>query len=208
VRDLAVYCADIGSIRKDQFAWAKAILPGSTLKTRGGQSIRALVSSLARDLSRDRAVALGFECPLFVPVTEEPEQLTAARPGEGNRSWSAGGGAGSLTVGLTETVWVLRELLRQLKVPVSVYLDWSSFRRADQGLFLWEAFVSSRGKGKNHRADADAAVKRFASSLPDLSGANAIRADVVHSLIGAALLRTGWSNDLSLLERPCVVIRA
>ena len=30
----------------------------------------------------------------------------------------------------------------------------------------------------------------------------------VHSLLGAALLRTGWSSDLSLLEKPCLVIKA
>jgi hypothetical protein len=39
-----------------------------------------------------QAVALGFECPLFVPVPEQALRLGAARPGEKNRSWSAGRG--------------------------------------------------------------------------------------------------------------------
>jgi len=30
----------------------------------------------------------------------------------------------------------------------------------------------------------------------------------VHSLLGAALLRTGWSKDLGLLGMPCLVIKA
>ena len=38
--------------------------------------------------------------------------------------------------------------------------------------------------------------------------ASDIKEEVVYSLIGAALLRTGWSKDLRLLETPCVVIKA
>jgi hypothetical protein len=57
-------------------------------------------------------------------------------------------------------------------------------------------------------ADAEIAVRRFAAHLPDIAEANAIHEATVYSLIGAALLRTGWSPDLSLLETSCVVIKA
>jgi len=29
-----------------------------------------------------RPVALGFECPLFLPLVDEPEKLLCCRPGE------------------------------------------------------------------------------------------------------------------------------
>jgi len=79
---------------------------------------------------------------------------------------------------------------------------------ADVGLFLWEAFVTADAKGRTHAADAEIAVDCFAGRLPDIPAANAVQETSVHSLIGAALLRTGWSTDLGLLETPCVVIRA
>jgi hypothetical protein len=41
------------------------------------------VDAIAADLNAGHHVALGFECPLFVPVSEDPNGLTSARPGEG-----------------------------------------------------------------------------------------------------------------------------
>ena len=65
-----------------------------------------------------------------------------------------------------------------------------------------------RGKGESNVADAEIAVRCFAGHLPNIPAANAVWEDSVHSLVGAALLRTGWSTDLGLLEAPCVVIKA
>jgi hypothetical protein len=88
-------------------------------------------------------------------------------------------------------------------------LSWSDFAQATRGLFLWEAFVSGNGKGQSQHADAQRALEALATSRPDPESANAVRVEgPVSSLIGAALLRTGWSSDTGLLSQPCTVIKA
>jgi hypothetical protein len=166
--------------------------------------MRELAAAVARDLNDGLPAALGLECPLFVPIREEPELLTGARNGEGNRPWSAGAGSGALAAGLPQSVWILREVRRRLRVDVRGLLGWDEFRSAG-GLLLWEAFVTSHAKGASHIADAEIAVRQFAASLPDIDGANAISEDSVYCLIGAALLRTRWSSDVRLLDSDCLI---
>ncbi len=89
---------------------------------------------------------------------------------------------------------------RHLKATVSPFLDWEAFTQAPLGLFLWEAFVTGHAKGETHTADAEIAVRCFTRHLPDITAANAIEETSVYSLIGAALLRTGWSTDLALQQ--------
>src|SRR4051794_11293405 len=95
---LAVYCADVGSIKQGNFGSVREGVPaGEIERHRGGTEIVELVDALAQDLDAGVPVALGFECPLFVPVSEDPFRLGAARAGEGTRPWSAGAGTGALT---------------------------------------------------------------------------------------------------------------
>ena len=75
-------------------------------------------------------------------------------------------------------------------------------------MFLWEAFISGSVKASSHIGDAELGVSAFVGALSNLIRANALQPDVVHSLIGAALLRTGWATDLLVLGLPCVVIKA
>ncbi len=162
-------------------------------------------------LSAGRAVALGFECPLFVPLAETETTLTSARPGEGSRAWSAGAGCGVLTTGLVQVAWVLEQARIRLPHRCEAFLSWEKFKAAGSGLLLWEAFVSgsSKSKGATHIDDARMAVNAFSAALPNPGLANAILcASPVYSLVGAALLRTGWSSDLSLLSEACLVIKA
>jgi len=65
-----------------------------------------------------------------------------------------------------------------------------------------------QGSAQLHAEDAAIAARDFLNAMPDPTTANAIEEDSVHSLIGAALLRTGWSDDLQLLETQCLVIRS
>ena len=52
-----------------------------------GKDIRRLAAFVARSLAAEEKVALGFECPLWIPpVADEPCRLTRARQGEGNRA--------------------------------------------------------------------------------------------------------------------------
>ena len=204
---LVVYCADIGSVAKGRFAWARASTrPNSRVST--GTDIQRLVTQVASDLNSGHKVALGFECPLWVPVACDPMELTSARCGEGNHPWSAAAGATSLATGLTETSWILSGI-RKASPHVKAYLDWPRFRTADSGLFLWEAFVTGENRtGSSHQDDAAAAVCAFIKTLPDPTTSNAVTSPhKVRSLIGAALLWAGWSNDLKLLKKRCIVIK-
>jgi hypothetical protein len=77
--ELVVYCADIGSVVRGRFGWARSEEQGEVRSHRGGTEIVDLVEAVAADLGDGRAVALGFECPLFVPVPEQPLRLGCCR---------------------------------------------------------------------------------------------------------------------------------
>jgi len=202
VERLTVVCADVGSVASGNFGWWSSA--GAS-----GSAPSALSSHVASILNSRAPVALGFECPLFVPLVENEASLTSARPGEGSRPWSAGAGCGALATGLVEVAWVLRAIRAQLVRPESAFLAWPPFIQSRAGLFLWEAFVSGPQKRSSHVADAQVAVQAFAQGLPDPSTKNAVVCESpVHSLVGAALLRTGWSQNLALLAEPCLVLKA
>lgn len=164
---------------------------------------------MAALLNARSPVALGFECPLFVPLVEDEVRLTNARPGEGARAWSAGAGSGALATGLVQVVWALQAVRAQLVRPESAFLAWPPFVAAAAGLFLWEAFVSGAQKRASHIADGQAGAGAFIEALPDPSLSNAVLCrSPVHSLVGAALLRSGWSSTPAVLAEPCLVLRA
>lgn len=208
--DPVIYTADVGSIASGNFGWARSDPEqGSTQVERNdGTEIAELVDAVAHDLDAGkRGVALGFECPLFVPVPEDPFLLGAARPGEGNRPFSGGPGTAALVTGLVQTAWVLRAL-RQRCPKAIAHLDWDEFTRAGRGVFLWEAFVTGDAKADTHVDDALVAAETFRDSLPNPPAANAVEAESPLSLVSAALLWSGWSRDFALLHKPCVVIKA
>ena len=210
---LAIYCADVGSIKNDNFGWA--VVHGG--HERGGKAIADLVDDVVGSLAAGIKVALGFECPLWVPVPDEPTGLTSGRAVDGNKAWSAGAGAGALATGLTETAWIMRQIRLGLRekgasLPCA-YLDWQGFTGAETGIFLWEAFVTGPAKAAGaavdeHIADALTACKEFAARQPDLTAASDCEpSHAVRSLIGAAVLWSGWSEDLKLLGTRCVVVK-
>jgi hypothetical protein len=203
-RRISVICADIGSQARGRFGWAH--LRAESL-VGGGTELGGLATAVAGELNRGVPVSMGFECPLFVPITTDPAHLTKARTGEGSRAWCAGAGAGALATGLSQVVWILERIRQELRQPCACTLNWDDFSAGGADLFIWEAFVSGDSKGALHTDDAELGARAFRAALPEPSGSNAIAPDVVHSLIGAALLRTGWSTDLALLETPCLVIR-
>jgi hypothetical protein len=196
-----VVCADIGSVNAGNFGWWSSAGESGTTPT-------GLADYVASELARSTRVALGFECPLFVPLVEDEARLTGARPGEGSRAWSAGAGCGALTTGLVQVAWVLRAIRRQLVQAPRAFLAWPEFAGTASGLFLWEAFVSAGAKRGSHIADAQAGGQAFMRALPNPVTANAVVCESsVYSLVGAAMLRTGWSSDLGILDQPCLVLR-
>lgn len=231
---LAIACADIGSVATGRFGWMVApalSTTGQAGSPTDGSDIDSFVTEVARAIQRGR-VALGFECPLWVPVAdkEQPTNLTASRCVDLNpsRPWSAGAGAAVLTTGLTEVAWILDRLKGGSDEGPPVFFDWNSFRTSDRGVFLWEAFVSggvsgsAKGAGP-HVDDAAVAVEEFrrrigphgtddptpAKCKPHCAAPNCKDKEGVRtrSLIGAALLWAGWSSDANLLHRQCVVVR-
>ena len=173
-----------------------------------GQDIRLFVQRLASFLDGRHKVALGFECPLFVPLPDDPRKLTSARTGEGTRAWSAGAGCGALATGLTEVAWILMELRKLVARNVLPITTWPESGIQDGHLFLWEAFVTGAVKSDSHHGDAALGVEAFKRALPHPDRASAVTVERAYSLLGAALLRTGWSTDLAVLASPCIVIRA
>ena len=203
---LAIYCADIGSVAKGNFGWARLNCV-ETPTCIVGQDIRDFTDYIADDLNSNHPVALGFECPLFIPIPDDPEFLSSAREGERNRAWSAVAGAGSLVTGLSETVWILTQIQQKLLADIPIHLRWSPFQQSNVGLFFWEAFVTGDFKAGTHIGDAEIAVNQFYKYLRDPEAHNAIKSSNVRSLIGAALLQSGLTDELSLLNKPCLVIR-
>ena len=60
---LAIYCADIGSVKRGNFGWA--VVHGD--RRRGGNDIAELVDDVVDSLAAGIKVALGFECPYGFP---------------------------------------------------------------------------------------------------------------------------------------------
>jgi hypothetical protein len=204
MKNLAVFCADVGSIKANNFGWAAELPTGEEVQ---GTDIEAFAKLISVSIENGHKVAIGFECPLFVPMRANPILVNSAREGEGNRSWSAGAGMGALATGLVEVLWVLNRITQLIGKPQKAEVSWNSFIASDS-IFLWEAFVTSTSKGTGHAEDAAIAIECFKSALPDINAANGIEEESVLSLVGAAALRAAWSEDIELLSKPCVVIKA
>lgn len=110
MQGLRVYCADVGSVATSRFGWY-----GDHNAT-GGGSIAELADRVARDLHERQPVALGFECPLFVPLVKDPQRLGCKRPGEA-LAWSAAAGTGALATGLVQVLWLLQDIRERVADP-------------------------------------------------------------------------------------------
>lgn len=215
-----VYCADIGSVKKNKFGWAGvSICPnGQQAQWREDKDMWKLVDDVADKLKKGANVALGFECPTWVPIRDCPEELTSARRGEVigglSRPWSAGAGLGSLGTGLTQIPWILEKIRVKSPEEAKAFLDWDSYQKSEGSLFIWEAFVSGGAKSGSDTKDQDigdarVAVSAFVKALPSLRTPDTVCPGLqTRSLIGAALLWAGWSKDIGLLHKPCKVIKA
>jgi len=207
MRDLVVFCADVGSVKAGNFAWARTELQATSIADHDSSSPTDLASAVAEELGDGRPVSLGFECPLFVPVPTADTALGAARRGEGNRAWSAGAGTGALATGLVQAAWVLAAV-RARCPDEQLHLEWPPFAAERSGLLVWEAFVTADAKGPSHVDDATIAVAAFSEALPDPTVASTITAERPLSLAGAVGLWSGWLDDPVALHRTPLVIRA
>lgn len=199
---LSVFCADIGSVRNDRFGWYGRLQDGSTVS---GSRPGELAASVVESVRSGAAIALGFECPLFVPVPVSEEDLGRARTGEGNRSWSAGAGSGALATGLVQVAWVLRAV--RAAVPDAEFsFDADTFARAPKGILVWEAMVTGAAHGDSHIADARAAVDALVGRSASGQWASDVSCEPALSLAAAALLFAG-GTAASAVGSQCLVIR-
>ena len=161
----AVVCVDIGSVRRQRFAWASD-------DGVNGNSPDALVEYLRELRDTGDNVALGFECPVWIPVPKLAGELGAKRQGEDRYPWSAGAGASALATGLAQIAWILRALAEPSvdgkgasKLQVTTSLErWDSSKPGPW--LLWEAFVAGPRKpfgeaSEQHLADARAGIAAF-----------------------------------------------
>ena len=68
--------------------------------------------------------------------------------------------------------------------------------------------MTGKDKHGDHVRDAAAAVRGFKSAMPTPIKANVICEDLdVLFLIGAGLLRSGWTDQIDVLSAQCLFIR-
>ena len=224
---LCVVCADVGSVKQGKFGWiALQLDAGGTKSSQDGtgREPSSMAECVARKLAEGHPVALGFECPLWIPLAWEEKSLTSGRPDDGNRAWSASGGATVLASSLPITTWSLRAIASELSRlgrehrGIDVTLDFERFRRDPEGILLWEAFVSGADKDRGsvnrtersmHIDDARIGARAFIRRWRGRGVASRVPAgqDEVLSLIGMALLRSGWRDDPALLSQPVEIVR-
>lgn len=206
ILELVIYCADIGSIKNERFGWCRYELKcNSGYET--GTSIRVFTDSIVRDLDSTKKVALGFECPLFIPMQENEIEIGSKRIGEGNRSWSAGAGCSVLVTGIAEYLWIFNRIANQKNRKVIPTFDWDQFIHGNENLFIWEAFITGSEKGKEHYEDAEIAVQSFIKHYPNINDANCIEVSEAFNLVGAALLRSGIVDDINKLTEKAIVLK-
>src|SRR5436309_3273334 len=189
---LQVFCADIGSIAGDKFAWARRQVDNDDEEVRAPASIESLAGAVVYQLERQQPVALGFEMPLFVPVPTDPAQLGKSRPCDrGAPAWSSNVGASVMATGIVQSAWILR-LVHDRLPETELHLRWEPFAEARMGLLIWEAFVTKEAKGKTHEEDATIGLDAFCAQLPTPGDPNGDDTEQPLSLAAAAALWAGW----------------
>lgn len=198
---MRVAVIDVGSPKNLGWAIDGPDQEGDDLDT----AVKAIASAL-----RAGPVALGFEAPQFTPMRNDLRMLTRARTGEGSRPFSAGAGASVLVTSLVVVPYTL-ECLRSEIPNGKATFDWKRKPRGRGHLLLWEAFVTNQNSKapQRHKQDARRAVLDFRERMSDPASVESdVTAPQAFNLLGAALLRTGWSTDLSFLSAPCLVVRS
>lgn len=207
LRHMVVYACDVGSTRRGNFGWAKVACRNGEIKTEVSNSIDECIEALNADVESRQKVSIGFECPLFLPVPEQSEQLSHGRHGEGNRSCFAPAGGYVTALGLQQLAFVLSKLRCERLAPAFDVKQWVCEHNR---ILFWEAFVSGKAHCKNHKRDAATAAWSFWERI----GTGQLSTDVsvdapakTLSLVGCVLLWAGWVTDLRMLRQAVIVVK-
>ncbi|MBN8507335.1 MAG: hypothetical protein J0L57_01850 [Burkholderiales bacterium] len=208
-----IACVDIGSPKKGNVGWA--VLHADSQRT--GHDLDEFIDVVGVHMQAERPMAVGFECPLYVPKRDDLLAMTDGRLGEEGLNWCGGPGASVLATGLAQVNWVLTRLAAAKPSAVGT-TRWREFSSGRCCLFFWEAFITSRA-GVSIPIEAVAGASHHVEDA--LCGALAFRQvaatddefpsdlgdERALSLIGMHLLETGLSKDMSLMSEPCAVLK-
>ena len=207
--DTSVFCADIGTEARGKFGWC-GVTP--SFRPMQGSRIDPFIDYIVEALSKHPKIAIGFEAPMFVPMRDDSSTLLNQRAGEAGSPFSAGAGPPVLVAALVQIPYILASLKARLERRPTIYFDVAEFRNAKEGVFFWEAFVSGDVKNPDSdfpdEFDANLAALTFCRNYDVLEEKNAISEPSVLNIVGAALIRTGWTDDTAVLGKPMLVLRA
>ncbi len=196
---LHVAVVDIG--RLTNLGW---VVEGPSV-TKSGTDIDSCIEVLASAMKMG-PLALGFEAPMFVPYGRKRCDLDKGREGDGDRAFSASAGACVLTKGLVIVPYILEGLRCHAKAARPTF-KWRD-RLSERDLLLFEAFVTHVGGSVSHEECARLALKQFPKGWEKrASFESAVEQPCTMNLLGAMLLRIGWTDDLTMLSEPCLVVR-
>ena len=210
-----IYACDIGSTLNQKkrggpaFGWARLNPNEGTKSIWGSSDIQELVEQLWLDIAEGYSVSLGFESPLFIPVPDNPRDLSKRREGDGDRSWSAQSGAYVTTLGIHQSAWILKRLHESSSGKCEFTLDFQRWPPPSHQhiLFCWEAFVSGAAHSDQHQRDAATAAVFLFDNEDNLQKVNAVKVENRISLIGAVALWSGWTSDLAYLHKATLVLK-
>lgn len=208
-----VACIDIGSPKKGNVGWA--VLHTDTQRT--GHDLSEFIDVVGMHLKAGQSIAVGFECPLYVPKRDDLLSMTDCRLGEAGLNWCGGPGASVLATGLAQVNWVLTRLAAVQPGAVGT-TRWPEFSSGQCRLYFWEAFITSRtgvsipieamDGASHHVEDALCGALAFRQvAVTDNKFPSDLGDERALSLIGMHLLETGLSKDTTLMSEPCAVLK-
>lgn len=209
--DINVICVDVGRYsdeeRRNNFGWAYRKFSVNNIQT--GTSIYELIEIIAEIISNNSKLCLGFECPLWLPLSEDPSNLTKKRAQEGNRPWSAAAGACAMSVGIVQASWIFSKIKEKLpNKTINSYFDWNNFLNSSDGVYIWEAFVTGKAHAATHVEDAENAVKAFIkiNSAKDAKSEDLIQSKNI-PIIAFLLKMANWQISASeIIVTPQIVV--
>ena len=196
---LHVAVVDIGKLTN--LGW---VVEGPSVN-KSGTCIDLCIEALACAMKRG-PLALGFEAPMFVPYGRKRCDLDKARKGDGDLAFAAAPGACVLTKGLVIVPYILEGLRCRAEAAKPTF-KWRE-RLSERDLLLFEAFVAHVGRSVSHEECARLALKRFPKEWEKRASFESdIKEPCTMNLLGAMLLRIGWTEDLTMLSEPCLAVR-
>ncbi|MBY3328896.1 hypothetical protein HFO02_36070 [Rhizobium laguerreae] len=191
---------DIGSPKHGNLGWW---ITGPFIED-GGAGPEDMIAGLTEAV-RVGPVVLGFEAPMYVPAKRDIRSTIQQRPGEAGRPWSAGAGA-SVTAMALALVPAILDRVAANALGISAWQDWTRKPEKAGEILVFEAFVTT-GVSDGHAEDAKLAAYAARELLNQETIISALGKEPCMSMLGAALLHAGISQDIEELRRQCLVVK-